>query len=47
MGKEKEEREATVKGTSEEDEIPLFYTDIMPLLVRVFMNTDFYVHYLC
>ncbi|XP_044473009.1 uncharacterized protein LOC123201522 [Mangifera indica] len=33
VGKEKEERKATVKGTSEEDEIPLFYTDIMPLLV--------------
>lgn len=37
MGKEKEERRAPVKVISEQDEIPLFYTDLMPLLVRVFL----------
>ncbi|GAY39985.1 hypothetical protein CUMW_048570 [Citrus unshiu] len=33
MGKENEDRKA-VKVTSDHDEIPLFYTDIMPLLVN-------------
>lgn len=32
--KEKEERKITVKTTQEQDDIPLFYSDIMPLLVR-------------
>lgn len=37
MGKENEDRKA-VKVTSDHDEIPLFYTDIMPLLVRVSLS---------
>lgn len=37
MGKENEDRKA-VKFTSDHDEIPLFYTDIMPLLVRVSLS---------
>lgn len=37
MGKENEDRKA-VKFTSDHDEIPLFYTDIMPLLVRASLS---------
>ncbi|XP_057440561.1 uncharacterized protein LOC130732555 [Lotus japonicus] len=32
--KEKEERKITLKATQEQDDIPLFYSDIMPLLVN-------------
>lgn len=34
VAKQKEERELPAKETGEQDEIPLFYSDIMPLLVR-------------
>ena len=34
MAKEKEERKIPRKETEEQDEIPLFYSDLMPLLVR-------------
>ena len=34
MAKEKEERKIPPKETEEQDEIPLFYSDLMPLLVR-------------
>lgn len=34
--KEKEEKKKPVKTTQEQDDISLFYSDIMPLLVRTF-----------
>ncbi|TKY62873.1 hypothetical protein E2542_SST12738 [Spatholobus suberectus] len=34
VAKEKEERKMTVNATQEQDDIPLFYSDIMPLLVN-------------
>lgn len=34
VAKEKEERKRPPKETEEQDEIPLFYSDLMPLLVR-------------
>jgi hypothetical protein len=33
--KQKEEKKSTVKTTQEQDDISLFYSDIMPLLVRI------------
>lgn len=33
MAKEKEEGKVSVKVTQDQDDIPLFYSDIMPLLV--------------
>ncbi|KAL3755009.1 hypothetical protein ACJRO7_002135 [Eucalyptus globulus] len=33
MGKEKEEKKRVIKVPQEDDEIPLFYSDLMPLLV--------------
>lgn len=35
MAKEKEDKTMYVEETTEEDEIPLFYSDIMPLLVSL------------
>lgn len=39
--KEKEEKKLTAKTTQEQDDIPLFYSDIMPLLVRTFSSSFF------
>lgn len=40
MGKEVEDGKAPEKVTSDQDEVPLFYTDLMPLLVSVFLSNQ-------
>ena len=38
IAKETEDRKIPVKVPSEQDDIPLFYSDMMPLLVREFIE---------